>query len=179
MSDVQHHITTDHYTKQNPELSELIAGQIVYRRKPNFNHQTATLGIASFLHHVTQKGRTLLSPFELILGEDNVLQPDVMWVRRNSTKCTIHKNALEGAPDIIVEVLATDTTNQDRGIKFDLYESFGVREYWIADIANQFIEVYRLESGRLSRQGLFNRGDFFNSTPLALNVDINTVFNQI
>lgn len=179
MSDVEHHITADVYNKQQNELSELIDGQIITRRKPNFNHQIATLGIASFLHHVTQKGRTLVCPFELILGENNVLQPDVMWVRRNSTKCTIRKNSLEGAPDIIVEVLATDTTNHDRGIKFDLYEAHGVREYWIADTTNQFIEVYRLESGRLSRQGLFNHGDVFNSTPLALNVDISTIFNQI
>lgn len=53
-----------------------------------------------------------------------------------------------GAPDLIVEVLSKSTMKNDRNKKKDVYEKFGVREYWIVDPLNKSIEVYHLVEGK-------------------------------
>ncbi|WPX08591.1 Uma2 family endonuclease [Caldicellulosiruptor danielii] len=48
----------------------------------------------------------------------------------------------KGIPLLIVEILSYATQHRDRGLKLYVYEKFGVKEYWIVDIANECIEVY-------------------------------------
>lgn len=63
-----------------------------------------------------------------------------------------------GAPDLVVEVLSPSTAHKDRGVKFDLYEKHGVREYWLVDPEGRYVEVYRREGERFDRAGVFAAG---------------------
>jgi Uma2 family endonuclease len=51
-----------------------------------------------------------------------------------------------GAPDLIVEVLSPSTAKMDWNKKFNLYEKYGVREYWIVDPHAKLVHVYLLQS---------------------------------
>lgn len=53
-----------------------------------------------------------------------------------------------GAPDLFVEILSPGNTKKEMGLKFDLYEENGVKEYWIVDPAERTVLVYILEKGR-------------------------------
>ena len=53
-----------------------------------------------------------------------------------------------GAPDLVVEVLSKSTAFYDRGDKKDIYEKYGVREYWLIDQKNKTIEIYAFENQR-------------------------------
>lgn len=48
-----------------------------------------------------------------------------------------------GAPDLVVEILSPSTAHRDRGIKLDLYERSGVRQYWIVDPDRDVVDVWR------------------------------------
>ncbi|HKG67424.1 MAG TPA: Uma2 family endonuclease [Segetibacter sp.] len=48
-------------------------------------------------------------------------------------------------PDFVVEVLSDNTEKRDRGVKFVDYALNGVKEYWLVNYENQFIEQYLLE----------------------------------
>ena len=66
-----------------------------------------------------------------------------------------------GAPDLIIEILSPGTTRQDRDTKYRLYEANGVREYWIVEAEELYIEVYHLHEGKYKRQGIFGLGETF------------------
>ncbi len=68
-----------------------------------------------------------------------------------------------GAPDLVVEVLSPSTAHKDRGVKFDLYEKHGVREYWLLDPEGRYAEVYRRERERFDRVGVFGPGQSWAS----------------
>ena len=53
-------------------------------------------------------------------------------------------NHIEGAPDIIIEILSKKTMRIDRGIKKEIYAEMGVKEYWVADPAGEWIEIFDL-----------------------------------
>ena len=48
----------------------------------------------------------------------------------------------EGIPNLIVEVLSRATKDRDKGLKLDVYEKFGVKEYWLVDINFREITIY-------------------------------------
>ncbi|MEO0563414.1 MAG: Uma2 family endonuclease, partial [Chloroflexota bacterium] len=79
-----------------------------------------------------------------------------------------------GAPDLVIEVLSPSTAARDRGVKFDHYETAGVREYWLIDPMGLFVEVYTLKDGTFERAGLYERGVSFQSAVLgkAVPVDV-------
>ena len=59
----------------------------------------------------------------------------------------IKQDGVHGAPDLVAEVLSLKTAKMDRGMKKDLYELNGVKEYWIIEPDNKSIEIYLLKSG--------------------------------
>lgn len=76
---------------------------------------------------------------------DTVVQPDIVVVC-DSEK--LDDKGCKGSPDLIVEILSPSTARMDMTVKFDLYQHFGVKEYWIVHPKDQTILVFKLlESG--------------------------------
>lgn len=97
-------------------------------------------------------GVVLTSPIDVVLSDEDVLQPDVIFISRQR-KDIITADAIEGAPDLVVEVLSPSTEAKDRGTKKELYAAYGVREYWIVDPARMAVEVYRARSADATGRG--------------------------
>lgn len=80
--------------------------------------------------------------------------PDVVWISDERLATLIDDAGhLTGAPELVVEVLSFGMRNEerDRIAKRKLYETQGVREYWILDWRLKQVEVYRREAGELRR----------------------------
>ncbi len=75
--------------------------------------------------------------FELV-DEKYQFEPDVMVVCDDN----FDKSVYVGIPKLVIEVLSKATQHRDLGIKLDVYEKFGVQEYWIVDINNKEIKIY-------------------------------------
>ncbi len=154
-------------------VNELIDGQL-YSHQPLDIHQ-ATLGnILIELYPITEAGELRLVRTSVQLDDQTVVQPDLFWVAHSKSLCKLGNDGYwHGAPDFVVEVLSPGTTRQDRHVKYALYEKHGVREYWIVDAMELYIEVYVLRNERFERLGVFGLGEQLNSLVLGqtFNVD--------
>jgi len=66
------------------------------------------------------------------LSSRNVFLPDLAYYRKERLHL-LRENAVDGAPDLVVEVLSQRTADRDVGVKFAEYEQHGVNEYWVLD----------------------------------------------
>ena len=149
------------------ERIELINGEVVMSPSPVDPHQDAVLATASLLKHIAPAGKVKIAPLDVYIDGINVVQPDVFWISDTNTKFILVDNKYwHGAPDLVVEVLSPSTAERDYGVKFDLYQQYGVREYWIIDTAALFVQIFRLEKGKFVRQGVFGTDKSFVSSTL-------------
>lgn len=125
---------------------EYIAGELVVTRFSSIRHQEVVgrlvLLIQQFLtaHHL---GRVYVGPVDVLFAIGDMMAPDLVFVR-TERRGIISKRSVEGAPDLIVEVVHEVTEARDRGIKRERYAMYGVPEYWIVDPWKRQVDLYRL-----------------------------------
>ena len=124
---------------------EVIAGELHVTPAPRYVHQRLAfrLGyqIERFLEDHGLGGSVTTSPVDVVFGEGDYLEPDVVFLRREHARTV--GDVVEEAPDLVVEVTSPSTARRDRGIKRERYARFGVPEYWIVDMERRQIEVCR------------------------------------
>jgi Uma2 family endonuclease len=91
-------------------------------------------------------GELFAGPFDVLFAEGDYMEPDLVFVRRDR-RDIISDRGVEGAPDLLVEVLSPSTQRRDRGVKLERYRHFGVPEYWIVDAEARAVEIWKLSEG--------------------------------
>ena len=158
--------------------TELIRGDIIVSPAPNLIHQNIVVRLTVYLTHLTHNGQLLIAPTDVYLDDANVVQPDVMWLAPNSQCQAVEDKNLKGAPELVVEVLSPATGLRDRREKYNLYETFGVQEYWIVDPAGDFVEVYQRDDDHFQKAGIFGIDDSFISKVLGEQmVEVKQIFD--
>jgi Uma2 family endonuclease len=106
--------------------------------------------------HARGLGQVYLDPADLVLGPDDVLQPDLVFVQAEHAP-KAGQPLPAGTPDLVVEVLTTQ--ERELGLaKARLCETHQIPEYWLVDPVQEQIEVFRcsrdgsLQSTALRRQ---------------------------
>jgi len=133
---------------------EIIDGELYMSRQPHWHHQLTGSNLCAELRAwslTSGMGQATTTPGILFSEADNVV-PDVVWISTKRLAALMDEAGhLTGAPELVVEVLSPGSENErrDREAKLKLYESRGVREYWIIDWCVQQIEVYRRDQARL------------------------------
>lgn len=155
---------------------EFINGETIVTPAPTDAHQSLILPIALLLKQLVPSGTLRVAPTDVWL-DDNCVQPDVFWVSGADSSCRLGEDGYwYGAPDLVVEVISPSTAHKDRGVKFDLYENHGVREYWLVDPEGWYVEVYRREGERFNRAGVFAAGQSWASGVLGgVSIDAGTL----
>jgi Uma2 family endonuclease len=128
---------------------ELVNGEIAVSPSPIPDHSHVVIALATILKvHIDQHDLgQLFTDVDTIFGEHDVRRPDLLFFRKSRLHL-IGEKAMEGPPDLAVEILSPGNTTTDRRDKFKLYESGKVRHYWIVDPKMRTIEAYRLASGK-------------------------------
>lgn len=176
-------ITAEEYY-QLPEYEEhtliqLIDGEVVISATPFPRHQriVGNVLIMFMTIYKNKGGEAFQIPIELYLDEYNIFELDVLYLKPDS-KCTVGEKRLNGAPDLVVEVLSPGTAKYDRDAKKRAYQKHGVTEYWIVDPAHEALEVLQLnESGQFEELGVFAGDDSFQSLPLDESVSVKAIFS--
>ena len=166
---------------ESTEPIELINGELVVSPTPVDKHQEAVGETFFILKQITrqnpEKGLVKCAPLDVHFDDENVFQPDVFWISKPESRCKLGKDGYwHGAPDLVVEVLSPSTARNDRGRKYDLYEKYGVREYWILDPDGRYAEVYQLIGTEFKRLGVFGVGEIFKSAVLDIEIAVTDVF---
>ncbi len=121
---------------------ELIHGRFYLSPSPIRIHQFVVGHIGRVLHDTAEAtgGEAIVAPMDVHLADHTVAQPDVLYV--SPERREILQTWVEGAPDVVVEVLSPSTARMDRLLKLNRYAEGGVREYWLVDPAARTIEFY-------------------------------------
>lgn len=129
---------------------ELIDGELVMSPSPIYGHNAVELWVAARMQDYVDARRlgTVNIETDVVLDKRLVFRPDIHFVAR-SRRSIIRKHVY-GAPDLAVEVTSPDNRPMDLFTKRRDYERYGVREYWILDIARQPFAAYQwhLRGGR-------------------------------
>ena len=124
---------------------ELIDGELILAPSPVTQHQRISRNLVRVLDEFVVSrnlGELFYAPMDVVLSEHDVFQPDILFIS-NSRLQIIGDRNIQGAPDLVIEVLSPSTEGRDRGIKLEQYLKYGVREYWIIDPENKTCEVLR------------------------------------
>ena len=127
---------------------ELVDGELRVTAAPSPWHQIVLNRIARAPEDFVEAhrlGLILRAPVDVILNQrlPLALQPDIIYVRQDRTE--IVRERIEGAPDLVIEVLSPGTRVYDRTEESARYAAAGVTEYWLADLETKTIEVRRLD----------------------------------
>jgi Uma2 family endonuclease len=132
---------------------EILAGEHFMSPAPSLRHQALLGNLFAALHAFLQRsplGRAFVAPVDVLLSEHDVVQPDLVYVSRPREGILTEAN-VQGAPDLVVEILSAATRQHDLVTKRKRYARFGVAEYWVVDPVIERVEVYRREGQALVR----------------------------
>lgn len=129
---------------------ELIEGELFVSPAPNLRHQrvsmTFTLALGTYVR-AHKLGEVFAAPTEVRLAADVAVQPDIIFVSRE--RLHLLKTArIDGAPDLVVEILSPSSRRVDLTRKKAAYERLGVPEYWIMDYDAYDVSIFALVDGR-------------------------------
>lgn len=142
---------------------EIIAGEEFMTPPPNTDHQAVVSRLDRLLGNFadgTKLGRVYVAPTAVVLSDNDVVEPDVLFISEARVSIITRKN-IQGAPDLVIEILSPSTASQDKGPKLTLYDRGGVREYWIVDVDAKTLEVHEFGSPRRTR--VYEAGQSFQS----------------
>lgn len=137
------------------ERLEIIKGKIyAMSPAPNVVHQRASTELTGIFYNYFKNKtcQVFTAPFDVRLTPEvattnkaitTVVQPD-LCVFCDESK--LDERGGIAAPDLIVEILSPGNTKKEMKVKYDLYESHGVREYWLVHPLDKTILIYSLEN---------------------------------
>lgn len=145
----------DYLSWPDGERWEIIDGEAyAMTPAPSTRHQTILINILGVFRDLLKGKRCtpFVAPTDVVFDQHNVVQPDFLVVcdPRKITDANI-----QGAPDLVIEILSPATKLKDRREKKALYERFGVGEYLIVHPEDEMVDRYRLVDGRYEAEDVF------------------------
>jgi Uma2 family endonuclease len=150
-------------TPEDGRRYEVIDGGLYVTPPPVWGHQDTLSGLLwRVARHVHEHklGKVVPAPVGVKLDDENGIEPDIVFVSA-ARQHIISARGVEGAPDLVVEVLSPGTQHRDRGIKMRRYAAAGVPHYWMLNYRRPSLEAYRLGPGGYELVGRYRPGDVF------------------
>jgi Uma2 family endonuclease len=123
---------------------EIIDGEHYVTPAPFVPHQDLlvelTFRLKGFLK-THRLGRLLVAPTDVLLSPYDIVQPDLLFVSNERAAIVGLKN-LQGAPDLVIEILSPSTRRLDKVLKLQAYERHGVQAYWMFDPSRKGVQAW-------------------------------------
>ena len=179
VTDKRRYTYKDYLNMSDDKRYELIGGCLLMAPAPIPYHQWISKNIEYEIERFVREkklGRVFDAPCDVYLDEENVVQPDILFVSEERTHI-IGKTHIQGAPDLAVEILSESTAYTDLMKKKRLYARFGVKEYWIVDPEGKTTEIHCLREGVFVLFKSFSEDDELESPLLpGLKIKLSPVF---
>ncbi len=158
----------DYLNTSDDERYELIEGDMLMTPAPSTIHQRISRKIEFMLEKfVTENdlGEVFYAPCDVYLDDDNVVQPDILFISKERSNIIAEKN-IQGAPDLVIEIISESTAYRDFVQKKKLYAKFRVKEYWIVIPEEESIEVHVLKDNIYTLHKSYGREETLESFSL-------------
>ncbi|MBI3585192.1 MAG: Uma2 family endonuclease [Nitrospinae bacterium] len=169
---------SDYLTWPNDEQWEIIDGR-AYNMSPapKIRHQNVVsnfhIALKTFPDNNCYTG---IAPTDVVFDDYNVVQPDVFIV---CDKSKILETHIRGAPELIIEVTSPANEVKDRREKKSLYERFGVIEYVIVFVEEEYLERYILKDNKYTGPEIYNRDETLKLVTLPIEINIMAIFKGV
>lgn len=157
---------------------ELLQGLLVVTPAPSVAHQLVSALLTEVLlrHARSIGGRALAAPVDVVLSDATVVQPDLLLL--TPERLARAGDRVDGAPDLVVEIVSPGSARRDRLWKLELYRRTDLREYWILDPAERTGEFLVLRDGRFELAAV--AGDRYVSPTFAgLSLDLAALWREL
>ena len=142
----------DYLEWEGPERYQLINGEVFQMASPSVAHQALQRELLiEFGNWLREKScQVFAAPLDVRLfpkkdnSDNTVVQPDLLVV---CDKDKLGKGSVNGAPDLVIEIVSPSNTHSELFLKFQYYLKAGVREYWIIDPDGKKVQVHIYENG--------------------------------
>jgi Uma2 family endonuclease len=136
---------------------QLISGNLFFKVRSYFENNSCKVFSAPFDVRLPDSKKQKIND-ELVF---TVVQPDLSVI---CDAGKIDERGCVGAPDLVIEILSPGNTKKEMGIKFDLYEENGVKEYWLVELSEKVVYVYILKDGKFIGLKPFTEDDEMRSS---------------
>ena len=159
---------------------ELIQGvPFAMTPSPSFEHQEISMQLGAAILRALEDDRrkggsglckVVAAPMDLYLpGEQSVYQPDLVIV---CDPGKITSRGIEGAPELVVEILSPSTAMRDMNFKRKVYEAAGIKEYLIVNPAERAALLLGLVGGRYEERASVSWGEVLSLVGGTLSVPL-------
>ena len=128
---------------------EIIDGEHYVTPSPSVRHQLLIgrlhFEIESWLRQQSRAGQVFLSPLDVLFTRWDIVEPDLLFVTPDQEQILTDEN-VQGPPALVIEIASPGTRKRDEGIKLQLFDRGGVREYWLVDPERDRITVWRRQA---------------------------------
>lgn len=164
---------------ENGKRYQLIDGDLRMTPSPTSWHQSVSGRLQFLLTQFLEQrglGKVFDAPLDVILSDTDVVQPDLLFIS-TAHRDRIAPEGIQGAPDLVVEILSPSSRDLDLTVKRKLYARHGTIEYWIVDPDARAIALYRLQEAPDRPAATFHAGQTLQSPLLpGLNLVVDDVF---
>lgn len=146
---------------------EILDGEHYMSPAPSTAHQRVAMRLSAILWTHCQRaraGEVFAAPFDVLLSAHDIVEPDLIFISAARAGILTDKN-IEGAPDLLVEIVSPGTGKRDETLKRQRYEALGVAEYWLIHPDQQWVRVYRRAAAGYEIAAQLGGGDTL-TTPL-------------
>ncbi len=154
----------DYANWPNEERWEIING-VAYDMTPapTLKHQTVLGNFhAELVNRFKGKPcKVFIAPTDVVFDDENIVQPDLLVV---CDKDKMTQANIQGAPDLIIEVLSPSTSRKDKREKKALYERYGVREYLLVYPIDEMVERFSLDNDKYLQPEIINWDEMWESS---------------
>lgn len=160
----------ENYTREDymklPEGApfQLIQGKLTHMASPKIIHQRISWFLSGLLFNFLNEnpiGEAFAAPMDVHFNEKNIFQPDLLFV--SNERANIIQDWIQGAPDLIIEIISPGTKKMDRSEKKEVYGKYGVKEYWLIDPENKTLEFFENIDGKMVSEKKLKTGEVMES----------------
>lgn len=165
---------------RDDEKAEFISGEIVYHSPSKEKHTLIIENLGCILQKFVRKNGlgAIRREKALVQLRRNDFEPDICFFRKEVADNFEPDTMFYPAPDFVVEVLSSSTESKDRGIKFIDYALNGVKEYWLIDPDQQFVEQYFLDGEKFVLAEKVKHGTICCNVIDDLEIPLTAIFNE-
>ena len=136
------------YTPDDGKRYEVLEGDLIVSPSPKWKHQRIVHRLHTYLTSWENAGygSVCTAPMDVVLSNRDVVEPDLLFIAKEHLGI-VKAESVQGAPDLVVEVISEGSRRHDAITKRHIYERHGVRFYWLVDPEEETVRVFELNDG--------------------------------